>query len=110
MKIKYSNIDTPTIELEKNKIVISPKAMELLSVKYGDRVSINYLQQNNGKTIPVISKSGSFVDKEVGSKLTKQNTFSFKGAQNKTLSQYGDFFKLKEHIPGMYRMTPISYF
>ena len=105
---KYDNINLPVVEVEDSRLIISPKAIELMSVKYGDRIALNYIQKNNEITIPVIGKAEAFADPNAGNKVSKNNTVSFKGTQKTILTKYGQLFKIKEYKPGMFRMDPIN--
>ena len=105
---KYDNINLPVVEVEDSRLIISPKAIELMSVKYGDRIAVNYIQKNNEITIPVIGKAEAFADPNAGNKVSKNNTVSFKGTQKTILTKYGQLFKIKEYKPGMFRMDPIN--
>lgn len=105
---KFENLDLPIVELGDSKLIMSPKAIELLSAQIGDRISVNYIQKNNELTFPVIGKSGVFTDKEAGNKLSKTNTVSFRGSQKTCLSQYGNLFKLEALRPGVFKMVKIE--
>lgn len=105
---KFENITLPIVELGDSKLIMSPSAIELLSAQVGDRISVNYIQKSNELTFPVIGKSEVFTDKEVGNKLSKNNTVSFRGAQRNCLSKYGKLFKLEEQRPGVYKMIQIE--
>ena len=105
---KYDNIDLPIIEVGDNKLIMSPKAIELMSVHYGDRIAVNYIQENNEVTFPIIGKADVFADPNAGNKLSKSNTVSFKGTQRTILTKYGQLFKIEEYRPGMFRMDSIN--
>lgn len=105
---KYDNIDLPVIEVGDSKLIMSPKAIELMSLHYGDRVAVNYIQENNEITIPVIGKAEVFADPMAGNKLSKNNTVSFKGTQKTILTKYGQLFKIAEYQPGMFGMMSIN--
>jgi hypothetical protein len=105
---KFENLDLPIVELGDSKLIMSPKAIELLSAQIGDRISVNYIQKNNELTFPVIGKSEVFTDKEAGNKLSKTNTVSFRGSQKTCLSQYGNLFKLEALRPGVFKMVKIE--
>lgn len=105
---KFENLDLPIVELGDSKLIISPKAIELLSAQIGDRISVNYIQESNELTFPVIGKSEMFTDKDAGNKLAKTNTVSFRGSQKTCLSNYGRLFKLQEQRPGVYKMIKIE--
>lgn len=105
---KYDTISIPIVELGNNKLIVSPKAISLMSVNYGDRIAVNYMQESNELTFPVIGKAEVFADPAAGSKLSKINTISFKGIQRTMLARYGQLFKIGEYKPGMFKMTPIN--
>jgi hypothetical protein len=107
---KYSDIDLPVIEVGDNRLIISPKAIKLMNLHYGDKVSVNYIQKNNEMTIPVIGKAETFADPSAGNKVSKSNTVSFKGAQRTILMKYGQIFNIKvyEKWPNVFEMIPIS--
>lgn len=96
----------PTVEVKENKLVISPKAISMIGCIIGDRISINYYQENSEITFPVIGRSSVFADIDSGNKLTKSNTVSFKGFQKNVLLKYGSEFILEEFRDGMFKMTP----
>lgn len=99
----------PIVEVEENKLLLSPEVIQLLGISPGDRVSINYTQLSNELTMPLIARSEKFADREAGNKLTKSNTVSFKGKQRTLLLEYGSIFTLKEsNTPGVYYLTSIS--
>lgn len=105
---KYDNIDLPVIEVGDNKLIISPKAIELMSIHYGDRIAVNYIQKNNEITFPIIGKAEIFADPNAGNKLSKSNTVSFKGTQRTILTKYGLLFKIEEYRPGVFKMDSIN--
>lgn len=105
---KYDNIDLPIVEVGDSKLIISPKAISLMSAHFGDKISVNYIQQNNELTIPVIGKSEVFSTPDAGNKLSKNNTISFKGTQKTILTKYGQLFKIEEYKPGMFKMISIN--
>ena len=106
--LKYDNINIPVVEVGDNKLIISPKAVELMSIHYGDRVAINYMQKNNEVTIPIIGKAEMFADPNAGNKLSKSNTVSFKGIQRTILTRYGQLFILKEYKFGIFKMETVN--
>ena len=99
---KYDNIDLPIVEIGDSKLIMSPKAVSLLSAQCGDRIAVNYIQKSNELTIPVIGKAEVFSDPENGNKV------SFKGTQKTILSKYGQLFKIEECRPGMFKMIKID--
>lgn len=105
---KYDNVDLPVVEVGDSKLIMSPKAIELMSAKCGDRITVNYIQKNNEITIPVIGKAEAFADPNAGNKLSKNNTVSFKGTQKTILTKYGQLFQIEEYKPGMFKMNSIN--
>lgn len=79
---KYDNIDLPIVEIGDSKLIMSPKAVSLLSAQCGDRIAVNYIQKSNELTIPVIGKAEVFSDPENGNKLTKVIQSLLKGLKN----------------------------
>ena len=91
--IEY-NQNLATIKVENNRLVLSSEAIKALSAIVGDRITINYWNVNKETTFPLIGKSELFSDPTNGNKLTKSNTVSYRGTQNKILKEYGSLFKL----------------
>lgn len=105
---KEDNIDKAILEVSDCKLVFSSKALKLMNVNYGDRIAVNYVQQNNEVTFPVVGKSNIFADPNAGNKVTKTNTVSFKGTQKDLLLKYGQKFELEEYKPGMFKLKTIN--
>ena len=91
--IEY-NQNLATIKVENNRFVLSSEAVKALNATVGDRITINYWNINKETTFPLIGKSELFSDPTNGNKLTKSNTVSYRGTQNKILKEYGSLFKL----------------
>ena len=91
--IEY-NQNLATIKVENNRLVLSSEAVQALNATVGDRITINYWNINKETTFPLIGKSELFSDPTNGNKLTKSNTVSYRGTQNKILKEYGSLFKL----------------
>lgn len=99
----------PTIKLESNKLIFSKEAISLLNVSPGDRIAINYKQESNTNTYPVIGLSSCFSSPDDGNKLTKSNTLSFRGNQNTILKLYGEEFTLEpENQNCVFKLVPIT--
>ncbi len=81
--------DIVDVTLVKEKIILSDEIISKLNAKVGDKISIGYINKN-GNLIPVISLS------EEGNKLTKSNSFIFKGKKAEILSQLGSRFWITE--------------
>lgn len=96
----------PIVEVKENKLVLSPKAINMLQSVHGDRISINYVQDGNELTFPVIGKSSVFADQDSGNRLTKSNTVSFRGFQRDLLLKYGTIFILEEFRDNIFRLVP----
>lgn len=96
------------VQLMENKLKLTDKAIELLEVQSGDRITINYWTNNNRETFPLIGKSEVFTDKEGGTKLSKSNTISFRGNQNTILKTYGQLFELEVFKENMFKLVPIN--
>lgn len=91
--IEY-NQNLATIKVENNRLVLSSEAVKALNAIVGDRITINYWNIDKETTFPLIGKSELFSDPTNGNKLTKSNTVSYRGTQNKILKEYGSLFKL----------------
>ena len=96
----------PKVEVKENKLILSPKAISMLQSVHGDRISINYVQDGNELTFPVIGKSSVFADQDSGNRLTKSNTVSFRGFQRDLLLKYGTIFILEEFRDNIFRLAP----
>lgn len=96
----------PIVEIKENKLVLSPKAISMLQSVHGDRISINYVQNGNELTFPIIGKSSVFADQDSGNRLTKSNTVSFRGFQRDLLLKYGNIFILEEFRDNIFRLVP----
>ena len=91
--IEY-NQNLATIKVENNRLVLSSEAVKALNAIVGDSITINYWNIDKETTFPLIGKSELFSDPTNGNKLTKSNTVSYRGTQNKILKEYGSLFKL----------------
>lgn len=98
----------PLVQLMDNKIKLTPKTVEMIGAKVGDRIQINYWTENNHNTFPLIGRSEVFTDKEEGCKLTGSNTVSFRGNKNSTLKIYGNLFKLEPFKDGMFKLVKVE--
>ena len=56
----------PLVQLMDNKIKLTPKTVEMIGAKVGDRIQVNYWTENNHNTFPLIGRSEVFTDKEEG--------------------------------------------
>lgn len=98
----------PLVQLMDNKIKLTPKTIELIGAKVGDRIQVNYWTENNHNTFPLIGRSEVFTDKEEGCKLSGSNTVSFRGNKNSTLKIYGNLFKLEPFKEGMFKLVKVE--
>lgn len=106
------NKDSPTemdlsdaiVEVADNKLVLSKDAINTLSAKPKDKIAINYWTVNCENTFPLIGRAEWFGSDE-GNKLTKSNTVSFRGEQNKVLREYGTVFKM-ERFKDYFKLVP----
>ena len=105
LKVVSTDPGQPTVQALENKLQLSPAALELIGVKSGDRLAINYWTVDNKTTYPLIGKAEAF--NEEGTKLTKSNTVSYRGQQMDVLKLYGENFKLEPFSEGRFKMTPI---
>lgn len=98
------NTSTPIITLESNKYILNQAACDMLNISYEDRLEIKY-KKIGTLIFPVIGKNTCF-GTQGGNKLTKSLTVSYRGENNKTLSEYGDSFILNPYneIPGVFTM------
>ena len=106
--LKVVSIDPgqPTVQALENKLQLSPAALELIGVKSGDRLAINYWTIDNKTTYPLIGKAEAF--NEEGTKLTKSNTVSYRGQQMDVLKLYGDNFSIEPFSEGRFRLISIK--
>lgn len=107
--IPYGVSKVCDIEVGDNKLILSPKALQLLNVEAGDRISINYWTENSSTTYPIISKTEVFDNGEDGTKLTKSSTISFRGQQRNTLLKFGSAFSMEEWTKeGAFKLVPVK--
>ena len=86
--------DIPRLRLNANNIALNQLACDVLQVKPGDTLHINYPKKDD-KYVPGIGASEAFGVK-AGNKITKNLTVSFRGASNKKLSEFGTNFEFIE--------------
>ena len=110
---KSASSNNYDMRVEENKISLTLEAVDKLGAVAGDRISVNYWTVDNTTTYPIISKSDVFTDGQDGSKLTKRNTFSFKGQQRMSLLKFGECFTFSEFLDkngevkeGVFILTP----
>lgn len=88
-----------TITVGNNKLILSEEAIKLLNISPGDRIIVNYFTVDPEETFPIICKSTD----DLGNKLTKSKTVSFRGEQRDILLWYGSVFTL-EPFKGFFMM------
>lgn len=96
---------TPDIELTENKLILSSNAVKLLNAEYKTRISIRFILED-GNPVPVIGTVDMFGDND-GNQLTKQNTVSYRGEQNKYLRNYGTKFVIRQ-IGSYFRLINVE--
>lgn len=94
-KVVEDNDPTPKVSLLDNKLQLNSAAMKMLEVEAGDRIDIQYKDDN-----PIIGASEFFGSN--GCKITKTNTVSFRGKKAEELSKYGDQFELQPFDGGRF--------
>ena len=101
------DLSNATVEVGDNKLILSKDAVKALLAKPKDRITINYWTIDYETTFPLIGRSEWFTDATDGNKLTKSNTISFRGEQNKVLREYGTIFKM-ERFKDYFKLIPQS--
>jgi len=96
---------TPDIELTENKLVLTKNAVDILHAEYKTRISIRFILED-GNPVPVIGTVDMFGDND-GNQLTKQNTVSYRGEQNKYLRNYGTKFAIRQ-IGSYFRLINVE--
>jgi len=90
-KLKDESVENtldPLIILEENKLVLNDAVISKLQLEFGDKIIIEYKQRNK-KLVPTIRK-----DKEIGNKISKSNTVTYRGKANLVLAEYGKRFSI----------------
>lgn len=77
------------VYLENNKLQFNTLAVELMGIKPGDRIDIQY-----SVNYPIIGLSETFGASTGGTKLTKSYTISFRGKKSEALVKHGTEFKV----------------
>lgn len=94
----------PEVVLFESKYAINQSAADLLGVQPGDRINICY---NNvpglSVKVPIIGSNTSWGN-NLGNKLTKSLTVSYRGVANAVLAEYGEVFKLEPYKEGLFIM------
>lgn len=95
----------PEVVLLESKYTLNKAAVEVLDVQPGDRINICYinLPDNPNIKVPVIASSKAWGN-DLGNKLTKSLTVSYRGVANNVLAEYGSVFELKFYKDGLYIM------
>lgn len=94
-RVKKEKVEDDSLKLTlgDNKLILTPKLVEKLSVKEGDKISIMY-KESNGFIEPFLGKSDLFTGSG-GNKLTKSLTVSFRGYQRESLLKFGTEFNVE---------------
>ena len=100
-----SNSTEPEIILLEGKYSLNQAAVDLLEVEPGDRINICYnnLPDNPNLKVPIIGSNKSWGN-DLGNKLTKSLTVSYRGVANNVLAEYGSTFTLKPYKDGLFIM------
>lgn len=98
--------DTVTATLEGNKLIVSPKLAELLSVAEGDKLVIRYKQ--DGEFIEPFLGPPAVFGEEEGNKLTKGLSISFRGDQNAALARFGSIFEVEDMKDGSVKLLSLN--
>lgn len=95
----------PEITLLESKYILNQAAITALGVEPGDRININYdnLKDNPNLKVPIIGSSKSW-GHDLGNKLTKSSSVSYRGVANTVLAEYGSKFTLEPYKDGLFVM------
>ena len=96
---------TAEVTLLDSKYMLTQAAVDLLDVTPGDRINICYnnLPDNPNVKVPIIGSSKSWGN-DLGNKLTKSLTVSYRGVANSVLAEYGEVFTLEPYKDGLFIM------
>lgn len=94
--------NTPLITLEENKLVFNNKAVSDMSLSAGERVLIEWHRRDD-MMLPSIRK-----DEELGNKVTKSNTVTYRGNANKILANLGTEFTIVDAGDGTWYLNPTT--
>lgn len=88
-----------------SKYTLNQAAVDLLQVQPGDRLNINYDNHpdNPNLKVPIIGSNKSWGN-DLGNKLTKSLTVSYRGVANTVLADYGTTFKLVPFKEGLFML------
>ena len=105
---KYQKTDEtakPQIVLLNNKYQLNQAASDLLNVSPGDHIHICYnnLPDNPNVKVPIIG-CNKYWHNDLGNKLTKSLTVSYRGVANTVLAEYGSTFTLIPYKEGLFIM------
>lgn len=94
--VKQDENSEPEVVLLESKYTLNSAAVEVLDVEPGDRINICYINLPDSPNIkvPVIGSSKMWGN-DLGNKLTKSLTVSYRGVANSVLAEYGSTFKLE---------------
>ena len=104
-KIVCSEDSEPEVVLLESKYMVNQAAASKLGVVPGDRINICYINLPDNPNIkaPVIGSSKSWGN-DLGNKLTKSFTVSYRGVANEVLAEYGTVFKFLPYKDGLFIM------
>jgi hypothetical protein len=100
--VQEDNDTEPKLYRYDNTCKLNSKAVTLMGITAGDKLDIKYEIINN-TSVPIIGTDKAF-NVGGGTKLTKSNSFSFKGNKNKELSLYGNEFEIIPYKNGLFRL------
>lgn len=92
------------VTLDSNKLLLTPRLIELLKVNEGDRLVIRY--KDDGEfLIPFLAPAKVFNEEGNGNKLTKASTVSFRGDQRESLLKFGTVFNVEDMGDGSVKLV-----
>lgn len=104
-KVSGSESSEPEIVLLESKYTLNQAAADLLGVVPGDHIYIGYnnLPDSPNIKVPIIGHNKNWKN-DLGNKLTKSLTVSYRGVANGVLAEYGSTFKLVSYKDGLFVM------
>lgn len=85
----------PKLFVEDNKVILNQKLIDLLQLNPGDSITVSYMKVPDVGFNPVLGKSETLGIK--GNKLTKSNSFSYRGKAHDELIKFGTEFTCSAH-------------